>query len=296
MILNSDDLSDLCQCAVSAATQAGLMIAEHADKTVEVQRKQGGDGVASQVLTEVDLRSEAIIVDVIKPTCGRYDLALLTEESADDKTRLQKDYFWCIDPMDGTLSFIESTPGYAVSIALVSQSGQPVIGVIYDPVTHTLYSAVSGQGVKRNGKPWLRKPPHVQGSLTLVCDRGFMGKSYFHQLLEALRSMAIKHGYSGLRILERNGAVLNACYVLENPPAIYFKCPKPEQGGGSLWDFAATAALFSELGYVASDFYGQALELNRAESTFMNHRGVMFGLDQALLTQVQDLVKLCEAG
>ena len=46
-----------------------------------------------------------------------YALALLTEESADDGSQFCQDYFWCIDPLDGTLPFIRGLPGYAVSIS-----------------------------------------------------------------------------------------------------------------------------------------------------------------------------------
>lgn len=294
MQLTPDDLAYLSECAVSAAKQAGQLIASYASKTVAVQHKDCGENIASQVVTEVDLRSEAIIVKALQPSCERYDLALLTEESVDDKARLQKDYFWCIDPMDGTLSFIESIPGYAVSIALVSQSGRPVIGVIYDPLTESLYSAVFGQGALRNGKPWgFTSSPMMGKPLTLVCDRGFVKKSYYGRVVEAMESIAIKRGFSGLQTLEKNGAVLNACWVLQNPPAIYFKCPKPEAGGGSVWDFAATAALFSELDFVVSDFFGQPLDLNRADSTFMNHRGVIFTMDQSLATDIRGLLELC---
>ncbi|MGD8641778.1 MAG: inositol monophosphatase family protein, partial [Gammaproteobacteria bacterium] len=71
--------------------------------------------------------------------------------------------------------------------------------------------------------------------------------------------------------------------------AVYFKMPKPEKGGGSLWDFAASAALFLELGYVATDFHGQPLDLNRRDSTYMNHRGVLFATDLSLATDIQEL-------
>jgi len=292
MQLNDNDFSYLCDRAILAAKQAGELIESYANKTVSIKHKQGGDSYASQVVTEVDLLSEAIIVKILKPTCERYDLGLLTEEGVDDKSRLEKDYFWCVDPMDGTLSFIESIPGYAVSIALVSQSGEALIGVIYDPVTHTLYSAVKGQGAFVNGKPWDVSSELVSvdsKSLTLVCDRGFTEKSDYTQINQAIELMARKRGLSGLRTIEKNGAVLNACWVLQKPPALYVKLPKPEEGGGSLWDFAATAALFIELNYFASDFYGQPLDLNRADSTFMNHRGVLFTTDQSLVADTVNL-------
>lgn len=290
MELTANDLDSLLNKAITAAKQAGNVIEHYTNKNVAVKYKTAGDGIASQVLTEVDIKSEAVIVKVLEPTCHQYDLALLTEETDDDQARLHKDYFWCVDPMDGTLAFTESVPGYSVSIALVAQTGEPIIGVVYDPVTHTLYTAVKGQGVFRNGIAWLPDSSHAKGkALTLVCDRGFTEKPYYEELCKQLENAVVKHGYAELKTLEKNGAVLNACYVLEHTPAVYFKLPKPEQGGGSIWDFSATAAIFNELGYIATDFYGDALDLNRTDSTYMNHRGVIFCIEPSLAQSIQGL-------
>ncbi len=292
MKLSADDLRYLGECAVLAATQAGKLIEEYASKTVKVEHKQAGDSIASQVVTEVDIKSEAIIVEALQPTCKKYALALLTEETEDDQSRLEKDYFWCVDPMDGTLAFTESVPGYSVSIALVAQTGEPIIGVVYDPVTHTLYSAVKGQGVLRNGQEWvLADRSKSSRPLLQICDRGMLQQGYYPELKQLLTTLAIENGYSGLEIQESNGAVLNACAVLENAPAVYFKCPKPEQGGGSIWDFAATAAIFNEAGATATDAAGLVLELNRAGSTYMHHRGVLFTTEQTLQSDFQYLIK-----
>ena len=97
-----------------------------------------------------------------------------------------------------------------------------------------------------------------------------------------MNSFAVKLGYKKTRIHIGGGAVLNACYVLENPPAIYFKPSKPELGGGCFWDFAATACLFHEAGAHVSDFTGKPLELNRAEGFFMNHCGVCYASNSEL--------------
>jgi 3'-phosphoadenosine 5'-phosphosulfate (PAPS) 3'-phosphatase len=70
--------------------------------------------------------------------------------------------------------------------------------------------------------------------------------------------------------------VLNAIRVLENGPACMLKFPKKEQGGGSIWDFAATACIFQEVGLSATNFIGGRLDLNRRDSTFMNHEGVLY--------------------
>jgi len=291
MQLSAKELTLLSQQAISAARQAGALITEHAQQPVLVQKKKGGDQLASQVVTEVDHLSEVIILEALLPTCAAYDLALLTEEAADDKQRLEKDYFWCIDPLDGTLPFIESTPGYSVSIALVSRSGIPQIGVVYDPVEQTIYSAVRGQGVFRNDRPW-GLPSHdalTEKPLTLVCDRSLVQKPNYPNIIEVFEQMADQQGLTGVHVINQGGAVMNACWVIENHPACYFKFPKPQDGGGSLWDFAATTCLFHELGAIACDFHEQPLELNRAESTFMNHRGVIFATDLAQVKQIRAL-------
>ena len=68
----------------------------------------------------------------------------------------------------------------------------------------------------------------------------------------------------------------------------YVKLPKSEEGGGSIWDFAATACIVGEAGGWASNIHGQALELNRRESTFMNHQGVIYASNERIARYLID--------
>ena len=287
MQLNQTELGVLADVATKAALEAGTLIAGYNGREVTVQYKEGGDNLASQVVTEVDELSQAIILKHLLPTCATYDLALLSEEQADDGTRLVKNAFWCIDPLDGTLPFTESIPGYSVSIALVARDGTPLIGVVTDPLTGTSYQAIKGQGALRNGEPWLLEAPGKSTSLHFVADRSIASHPQFEAVLEQLQTLATELGGDGLETTLTGGAVMNALWVLERAPACYFKFPKPQAGGGSLWDFAATACIYAELGAWCSDFNGQALDLNRADSTFMNHRGVLFASDRGLAERLR---------
>lgn len=270
MKLSTPQLSELADVAIAAASEAGAMIA--ASRPQDVQHKAGGDSLASQLVTEVDRRSEDIILSALGPTRERYELGLLTEEQADDGSRLTADYFWCVDPLDGTLPFIEGSAGYAVSIALVGRDGVPHIGVVYDPVEQTLLHAIAGGGAFRNGEPWSTKSNASRAVLSVFADRSFLDHDEHDDHMRALEQAAHDLGLSGVRVGATAGAVMNASRVLSNPPACYIKTPKPA-GGGSVWDFAATACLFGEVGAVATDIYGAPLDLNRADSTFMGHRG-----------------------
>lgn len=287
MKLKPNHLNDLADQACLAATDAGALIASYRARDVEVKHKSGGEGLASQVLTEVDERSEEIILRILEPTIARYDLAVLTEEREDDKLRLEKDYFWCIDPLDGTLPFTCGIPGYSVSIALVRKDGRAVIGVVFDPVTNKLYSALAGAGVQIDGAPFA-PTMRADRRLKFFCDCTFSEHPERDEVIREVRAVAARAGYPGIDIVEGAGGVLNACHVLEEGPACYFKKPKLKVGGGSLWDFAATACLFDEAGLYARDFHGQPLDLNRSESTFMNHRGVCFASTPELAAALRE--------
>lgn len=292
MKLTPENLAYLRDCAIDAAQQAGQIIAAYDNKAIEVLSKAGGDTLASQVVTEVDLLCEKKIFNVLKSTFDEFDLGLLTEEQSDDGSRFENDYFWCIDPIDGTLSFIEGIPGYAVSIGLVSKTGESLLGVVYDPVVATTYSAVRGQGVFRNGDSWILPNSNsiVDNALTLVCDRSLVEKPFYGDLLRHFEHIAVSMGATGLQVLEKGGAVMNGCWVLENAPACYFKLPKLQQGGGSLWDFAAISCLFNEISANATDFHGNQLNLNNDQTTFMNQSGVIFSTDPLLHQAVQQLM------
>lgn len=289
MLFSNEDLQHLTQSAVSASRKAGNLISNYANKSIEVENKTGGDSLASQVVTEVDRLSQELILHTLQPTFQKYDLALLTEESEDDRSRLEKDYFWCIDPLDGTLPFIESTPGYSVSIALVARDGTSQLGVVYDPVHGTLYQAIKGQGLMKNEVPWFPISDMKNNALTLVMDRSFLKHTQIDKIKEICLQLAYDRGLKSLKLIHQGGAAMNACWVLENSPACYFKFPKPKDGGGSLWDFAATSCLFSEAKTIVSDIHGNPLELNRVDSTFMNHHGALFATDQALAQQIMQM-------
>lgn len=289
MQLDSTELSSLADVACEAARAAGALIAQYRERDVCVRHKAGADSLAAQVVTEVDELSQSVILQHLQPTVDRYDLALLTEELADDGSRHVKDFFWCIDPMDGTLPFTQGIPGFSVSIALVARDGRPMIGVVYDPVQDKLYRAVQGQGIAINGALWMPRQPQspYARALRLYCDCTFELHPDRAAIVAQMQRVAKELGYAGLRLESGGGGVLNACWVLEHAPACYLKQPKIQTGGGSLWDFAATACLFHEAGAYGRDFAGDALDLNRGDSTYMNHRGVLFASDKDLGRQIR---------
>ena len=124
-------------------------------------------------------------------------------------------------------------------------------------------------------------------SLTVYADASFKTHEKYESAIRVLENCAQTLGLDGVKLVYGSGAVINACQVLESSHACYVKLPKKEDGGGSIWDYAATACIAreakTETGTAwVSNVFGQGLELNRRESTFMNHQGVIFASNKQI--------------
>ena len=289
MKLKQSHLSELLELAIDAAQKAGALISKHADYTIEVQTKAGAMSRATEVVTEVDFMSQAVILEILQPSCTKYDLALLSEEQPDDPARLEKEAFWSIDPMDGTLCFVEKTPGFAVSIGLTSRDGEPLLGVVFDPVNNVLYQAAKGQGALRNGEPFNIQLDTKDAPLSLIADNGYGSHPLFDEIMAGLETIAEELGYNGVEAQFQGGSAMCSCWVMERKAACFFKFPKSKDGGGCLWDFAATACIAKEAGAVATDSFGQPLDLNRPGSTYTNHRGMIYASNDRLAQKIIEL-------
>lgn len=253
-------LAELEASAREACLQAVAIIKNAAGANIEIKRKKGAS-LASSVVTDVDHRAQKAILKTIGQVSKVYDFGLLAEELEDDKSRLEKDYFWSIDPLDGTLPFTEGRPGYAVSIALVARSGQTVLAAVYDPTQDNFYSASIGGAAFKNKKPF-KVSPSPGARKKLFVDHSSRQDPRFKELGQEYE------------ILPGGGAVMNSIWCVENAPALFLKFPKEQKGGGSLWDYAAVSLIVNEAGGKAGDFHGEPIELNRKESTYLNHRGI----------------------
>jgi 3'(2'), 5'-bisphosphate nucleotidase/myo-inositol-1(or 4)-monophosphatase len=282
-------LRELADLAGQAALSAGQIIASRRRTGATVRHKQVGDSEASQIVTEVDHLAQDAILALLRPTCATFGLALLTEEAPDDGERLEKPAFWCIDPLDGTQAFVNDTPGFSVSIALVARDATPLIGIVYDPVERVLYRATRNQGAFRADRRMQLPKLDPRKPLTLRADFSFRQHRWLKETEIGLAEIANRLGLPGSVIEYRTGGVINACGVLADANCCYFKYPRAGASGGSLWDYAATACLFNEVSAFASDIMRNRMDLNREGSTFMNHRGLLFAADERVAQGIADL-------
>ena len=135
--------SDL-SIAKAAAIEAGGIILNYYKADYEIKDK-GYHNPVTTADNAADTRLKEILM-VARPNYG-----WLSEETVDSPERLTKDRVWIVDPLDGTKEFIEGVPHFVVSVALV-ENGNPIVGVLYNPVTAETFTAAKGEGAELNGE------------------------------------------------------------------------------------------------------------------------------------------------
>lgn len=286
MQLSRNKLAELNRLADQACLEAGkVIIREQTMRNWSIERKENASSLASEVVTELDFISQKHILECLKPSIMEYDLGILSEELEQDSSRFEKDYFWCIDPLDGTLPFTEGRDGFSVSIALVRKDGLAVIGSIYDPVGNELFS--TSQDACRPSSNVQEQP-----SFTFICDRSLKADERYEELVKELEQFSKSNDWGPLKIIDHGGAAMNAIWCMNSSPACYIKFPKEKAGGGSIWDFAASSAILEKNGDYARNFSGGLLNLNNKKTTFMNEQGIFFASSEALAI---DLKRHCHS-
>jgi 3'(2'), 5'-bisphosphate nucleotidase len=136
-------MKQLLAIATEAAYAAGKAILEvYESNTFDTQKKADESPV-----TAADKAAHAIISEYLAQT----NIPILSEEGKhqDFETRSQWDYFWLVDPLDGTKEFISKNGEFTVNIALIHKN-KPVAGVVYAPVLGDLYYGSEETGVYKN--------------------------------------------------------------------------------------------------------------------------------------------------
>ncbi len=133
------DLKNLAGAAITACRKAGEKILEvYGSSDFDIEAK--GD---SSPLTKADRMAHEVIVSQL----DGYHLPILSEEGKDIpfEERSLWDFFWMVDPLDGTKEFIKKNGEFTVNIALIHKN-QPILGVVFAPVLNKMYWGYKGGG------------------------------------------------------------------------------------------------------------------------------------------------------
>jgi myo-inositol-1(or 4)-monophosphatase len=168
----------------------------------------------------------------------------LSEESADNSTRLRAETSFVVDPIDGTIAFLKRRPHFTICAALV-QGGKPVAGVVYNPVLDQLYKARRGGGAWRNGEA-IRV-----GSRKALAGCAMLGD----------RTTLSRLPWPPMTLETRNSVAYRVALVAEGSfDATVSLTAKRD------WDLAAAHIIFCEAGGAITDPRGRELVFNTQEA------------------------------
>lgn len=250
--------------AIAAALEAGRAILEVYESDFAVEQKED-----ESPLTLADQRSH----DIIERALSSFGIPLLSEEgkeiSYEERSRWET--LWIIDPLDGTKEFVKRNGEFTVNIALV-KNGKPAMGVIYVPVTGTLYFAANEIGAYKLTDAESACSCHasmealIGASQSLPikeepCDPYTVVGSRSHATEALERFVAEKRKEQGTVNFISAGSSLKICLVAEGSADIY-----PRLAPTMEWDTAAGQAIAEAAGAgLLLHDTGKALTYNRPE-------------------------------
>ncbi|MEM7183823.1 MAG: 3'(2'),5'-bisphosphate nucleotidase CysQ [Spirochaetota bacterium] len=132
------ELSERLQLAIGSVLQAGEKVLQIYQQDFKVSWKKKDDP-----LTEADLAANDIIQSALLESFPQD--GFLSEEIDDDRSREKSQYTWILDPIDGKRDFVSKNPEFAVSLGFV-EGRQPLMGVIFNPVTAELFFGLKDYG------------------------------------------------------------------------------------------------------------------------------------------------------
>jgi 3'(2'), 5'-bisphosphate nucleotidase len=224
-MLNQIDIQDI----ITIAKEAGNAIMQVYKQDFEVEYKQD-----SSPLTLADKEANNIIEDGLNKLSVNFPI--LSEEGDDIpyEDRKHWEYFWLVDPLDGTKEFVKKNDEFTVNIALIHKD-TPVLGVVYAPALDVCYWAKKNEGAFKDGQKLPLKTAGQRNTYKIVASRSHMSDET-QAFIDAIDIDKEKE-------LISIGSSLKICLVAEGKADIY-----PRLGPTMEWDTGAAHAIINETG------------------------------------------------
>jgi myo-inositol-1(or 4)-monophosphatase len=235
----TSEAADITALLASAVREGGALALAKFRTEFKTWNKEQNSPVS-----EVDIAVDGLLRDRL----GAHDRSYgwLSEETADEPSRLDAKRVWIVDPIDGTRGFIGGMPDWTVVAALV-EDGRPISAAVYAPVDNQLFLASAGQGATLNGVPLAASDGEALDGARINGAK---------RRLEALEKLV-----PTVKLVPRlNSLALRLARVAEGRFDIVFSA-----GNSHDWDLAASDLLVHEAGGLLTDFEGEPLVYNRPQ-------------------------------
>lgn len=225
---------------LDAAREAGELASDLRREGLEITYKED-DGTP---VTNADLAADKLLTERLRS--ARPDYGWLSEETADDKSRMERRRLFVVDPIDGTRAFLKGRPWWSVAIAVV-EDGLPVAAVVFAPECHEIYAAAAGQGATRNGEAISPSAATELADCRMVGDPIVFGH------------WSWPTPWPAMQVEQRNSTAYRMCLVAAGD---FDAAVAPVRK--SDWDVAAGDLIAREAGCFVGDHTGEGFRYNRA--------------------------------
>ncbi|MBI5412241.1 inositol monophosphatase [Candidatus Peregrinibacteria bacterium] len=206
-------------------------------KATQIYQKKG----PNDLVTDLDRAVEKFYAIAIRqrfPTHG-----ILGEEG--ENKRAQSEFHWVIDPLDGTTNYVRGIPFFCTMLSLV-QKNMPVMGLIFEPITGDLYTAIKGKGSFCNNEAIQVSSIGVSSEASILYCHG---RASDPVASSARRLALLRTEFSNL--IRFRSAGCEMAMMASGRAEAYFLDRAP------LWDAAAGALLVREAGGKVTTFIGE---------------------------------------
>ncbi|RKY09626.1 MAG: hypothetical protein DRP66_01710 [Planctomycetota bacterium] len=239
MALEHSDISRMLEVAIVAARLAGQRAMEEI-KYTKVSVKNGGE-----IVTQADINCQQIILGRIKEAYP--DHGFIAEEGPDGKMLFQpprtaEPIWWIVDPIDGSNNYSHGLLDFAVSIAALHQ-GEPIVGVIFDPATESMYTAA------KDAEAQLNASRITVGKDGISEFAGFGVDSHFNEDMKK----GVYEIMNRTRFRNLGATALHLAYVAKG--ALIGTISTVTK----IWDIAAGAIIIERAGGVLTDIKGKSI-------------------------------------
>ena len=192
------------------------------------------------IVTLADTEINSYLIKKVKETYPTHSV------DGEEEQFGKSDYVWVCDPVDGTAMYARHIPVAVFSLALVV-NGEPIVGVVLDPFTNSLYTAIKGNGAYKNGERITVNDYELDGMKTM-CNYDLWPTAEYN-ISKVIQELEEKVYFIEL------GSVIRACMCVASGDFNLAIFPGTKHKN---CDIAAVKVIVEEAGGIVTDLFGNS--------------------------------------
>jgi myo-inositol-1(or 4)-monophosphatase len=260
--LNAPDIEDDLELLRSAAVSAGIIATGFFRQNVKTWTKDNASPVS-----EADYAVDNYLHNTLLAERPHY--GWLSEETADNPERLNKERVFVVDPIDGTRGYLNGDDSWTVCVAII-ENGRPIAGVVYAPIRDELYEAIENGGAYLNGEP-IQRRARIGRAGPIMPAPGAVHRELKERGIDIVRGPAIRS--LALRLVQVATGVLDIAV---------------SRRGAQDWDIASATLILQECGIQLEDVCCGPPTFNKQE---IRHGAIAAMVEESLKDDIHEVLR-----